>query len=1250
MKAKDSCKMWMELLALVVATYAAFGVPSRSKGVPNGWIEDFEEAKALSAKEGKHILMCSVRSDRMWDKRLVQNVFSQSKFTGKAKKRFVIMMADFADDARNLSVIAMRQNPEIRDRYRLYGNGTACVVDCNGQLLQRLSDINGDALSCWLRIDNETLRLPVARKKEVQPQQAARDVADGQRLPPPQADGIPRGTTGGGLAAGNACAVAGDWKSALEHFKTTTARQGVIAKYELGGTANARQLADAWWKAVSLVRDADTRSAYQAHAAALYQQALCEGILEGERKTVAMQRIAEAEKAGVCSRPDNMVRHGRYCVIDLSAGPNAEKYPVFYLGSEPSGGWKDEHKTTKLVLRRIEPGTFIMGENQNDESHRVTITKPFYIGVFETTQKQWELVTGTKAARPWLEGDTRPAHMISPNMIFGASEADEPDTFIGRIRVRSGLDIGLPTEAQWEYVCRAGTKSRFNNGGNSEEDMFKVGRFRSNQAKLDIPQEWTESEKAIAKARQRVDGRGNCHSGLTVVGLYLPNNWGLYDMHGNVAEICRDKNGGQVFGADPVGSTSGHTVAKRGGGWHDGIARKERDDTYIDALTSHYSGSIDRNRKDWGGGFRVCASIGTMRLSVSATRPAAQPVSPSTPSPVVSTSSAPTPVVSAPTASLGVKKLYCVIDLSGGSNATSYPVSQLDAVPNGGWSDEYKTTKLVLRRIDPGTFIKGGNQNDESRRVTITRPFYMGVFEVTQKQYELVTGNNPSEFQGAMRPVGNLSFNDIRGDAKVHNWPNVHTVDANSFVGRIRARTGLNIDLPPETEWEYACRAGTTSKFNNGGNGEDDWVKVGRVPPNQSELGYLEPKKFQYDHKPDGKGGYDSYCTVVGMYLPNAWGLYDMHGNLWEWTLEWAPLGSRDGTNKVTMGGCWNSPLSACTSSSYRKHAPHDKWRQAGFRLFISATGGSEGHLSQQKRRADSVSVASSQPEVPTVQPRSRVSSDKLYCVIDLSAGASAASYPVSYLRDVPGNEWPDEYKTKKLVLRRVEPGTFIVGSTGRRATISKPYYIGVFEVTQSQWELVMGENPSSMKGAMRPVEGVSFATARGGDADADAASFVGRLRARTKLDVDLPVLERQEYACRAGTTSKFNNGCDSESEEMWQLGRFYLNQALTLPIESAGAGANGTHQRPDGRGGFRTGHTAAGSYLPNNWRLYDMHGNVAEMCLGAEGLCALRGGSWADSESRSGTCFLTSSAWKTEPRNVRENWIGLRLAIGIAE
>jgi hypothetical protein len=89
--------------------------------------------------------------------------------------------------------------------------------------------------------------------------------------------------------------------------------------------------------------------------------------------------------------------------------------------------------------------------------------------------------------------------------------------------------------------------------------------------------------------------------------------------------------------------------------------------------------------------------------------------------------------------SVSIEKLalYMVVDLSGGPNAISYPVSYLFGEPDGGWSDEYKTTKLVLRLIEPGSFKMGGQYD-----VTLTRPFYVNLFEVTQKQYELVTGRD----------------------------------------------------------------------------------------------------------------------------------------------------------------------------------------------------------------------------------------------------------------------------------------------------------------------------------------------------------------------------------------------------------------------------------------------------------------------------------------------------------------------------
>lgn len=294
---------------------------------------------------------------------------------------------------------------------------------------------------------------------------------------------------------------------------------------------------------------------------------------------------------------------------------------------------------------------------------------------------------------------------------------------------------------------------------------------------------------------------------------------------------------------------------------------------------------------------------------------------------------------------------YMVIDLSGGSSASSYPVTYLSTVPPGGWTDEYKTTKLVMRRIPTGSFTMGsppnelGRISDEAQRqVTLTKDFYIGVFEVTQKQWELVMGTWPSLFNNTSyresRPVERVSYYDIRenpaNSAISPSWPQSSQVHANSFMGKLRVKTGLmTLDLPTESQWEYACRAGTTTALNSGQN-----LTSRSSDPAMDVVG-----RYNSNHP----GGFDSSSSVstyggtakVGSYQANAWGLYDMHGNVWEWCLDWYgtylgtetdPPGAASGWVRIPRGGHWGNDARACRSAMRYGGDPSNRSGSFGFR------------------------------------------------------------------------------------------------------------------------------------------------------------------------------------------------------------------------------------------------------------------------------------------------------------------------------
>ena len=323
---------------------------------------------------------------------------------------------------------------------------------------------------------------------------------------------------------------------------------------------------------------------------------------------------------------------------------------------------------------------------------------------------------------------------------------------------------------------------------------------------------------------------------------------------------------------------------------------------------------------------------------------------------------------------------YMVVDISAAAQPDTqkyYPAA--DFVPGGVLSNtNYRTGMILMRKIMAKnvTWMMGSTTLETKRnatheathQVTLTNNYYIGVFPVTQAQWDLIQPSRtaPSWFNNvadrAMRPVESVSYNEIRNAANsttantAHDWP----ADPNpsSFLGKLRTKTGLDFDLPSEAQWEFAARAGNgDTKWGDGSgilNADNDanLNLLGRYSYNggkaRSGSSYVDPAQ---------SCGATNGTAIVGSYAPNAWGLYDTAGNVWELCLDWYAdditahggkvnidpatpantLSGASGASRVFRGGAWYSAAGNCRPAYRGSSTPSTRADSISFRIACTA-------------------------------------------------------------------------------------------------------------------------------------------------------------------------------------------------------------------------------------------------------------------------------------------------------------------------
>jgi formylglycine-generating enzyme required for sulfatase activity len=264
-------------------------------------------------------------------------------------------------------------------------------------------------------------------------------------------------------------------------------------------------------------------------------------------------------------------------------------------------------------------------------------------------------------------------------------------------------------------------------------------------------------------------------------------------------------------------------------------------------------------------------------------------------------------------------------------------------------------------RIPKGVFLMGSPEDEEDRfdnegprhQVEITRPFYLGKYEVTREQFQRFVADDTYRTEAEKDGLGGAGWNRAKKSferSKDYTWKdvgfpqtdndpvvNVTWNDADRFCDWLKQKSGKAVRLPTEAEWEYACRAGTTTRFYSG-NDAETLAEVGNLADGTFK------KQFPKETAIEAEDGY-VFTAPMGRFKPNKIGLFDMHGNVWEWCQDWYdegyyansprrdPQGPNNGTHRVLRGGTWYTPPRYCRAAYRGGETPASCNDDHGFRV-----------------------------------------------------------------------------------------------------------------------------------------------------------------------------------------------------------------------------------------------------------------------------------------------------------------------------